>query len=219
MPIHDNWTFDIAPYLWTTSINGTIGVGGRTADVDTSFSDILKVTDFAFAALGVARKGRWSIYGDLLYGAFSDTQDLPVSAQLEVELDEIILEFGAGYRPAFAGPVEFVVGGRYFSFDIGLDSGIGPGVDGSKSWVDPVVGFLLPYNLTDKWEVDLGASIGGFGVSADFAWELRGTIFYHFNDLVSVGIGYIHLDEDYEDDGFVFDAAIEGAAVSVAFSF
>ena len=218
-PISEEWTYEVAPYVWFMSLNGTIGVAGQTVEIDASFSDLWEVTDLALAAAGTARKGRWGLYGNFLYAKLSDSQELPVPAVLDWEQKLTTFEFAAAYRPAFLGPVDLLVGGRYWGMSLDLNFKPGPSTDGDKDWIDPVIGFNLPYMLTDKWELDLGGSIGGFGVASDFSWELRGSIFYHFNHWLSAGLGYIHLETDYEDDGFVFDAALDGAAAAVKFSF
>src|SRR5262245_1077333 len=47
-PSSEGWQFQIIPYRWGTSIDGRVGVGDRTADVDASFSNILDHLHFAF---------------------------------------------------------------------------------------------------------------------------------------------------------------------------
>jgi len=218
-PISEKWTFEVVPYLWFMSLNGTMGVKGQTADIDASFGDIWEVTDFAGAIAGTARKDRWLISGNLLYAKLGDSQDLPVPATLDWTFKETIFEFFGGYRPAFLGPVELLAGGRYWNFDMDLDFKPGPSVGGSKNWVDPLVGFLIPYDLTDKWTADLRATIGGFGVASDLTWEIGAAVGYNFKDWLNVALACNHLDVDYENDGFLADFALSGAAVAVKFKF
>lgn len=74
------WTFSFAPYFWASGLSGDIQQFGLPAvDVDASFSDVFDRLDFAAMAIGEARYGPYSIFGDVLYtkllaarpGAFS----------------------------------------------------------------------------------------------------------------------------------------------------
>src|SRR5262245_53722029 len=47
-PNSEGWQFREIPYLWGSSINGRVGIGDRTADVDASFGNILDHLHFAF---------------------------------------------------------------------------------------------------------------------------------------------------------------------------
>lgn len=75
------------------------------------------------------------------------------------------------------------------------------------------------YDLTDKWTADLRATIGGFGVASDLTWEIGAAVGYSFKDLLNVALAYNHLEVDYENDGFLADFALSGAAVNVKFKF
>ena len=37
-PSTDEWQLEVVPYLWGSAIEGPIGIGNRTADVDASFA-------------------------------------------------------------------------------------------------------------------------------------------------------------------------------------
>ncbi len=41
----NEWQFTFAPYIWFASLDGKLGVRGRTADVDASFLDVLENSD------------------------------------------------------------------------------------------------------------------------------------------------------------------------------
>lgn len=92
-------------------------------------------------------------------------------------------------------------------------------VSGSKSWVDPFVGFRARYNFTEKFYAMTRADIGGFGVGSKLAWEAYGALGWQFNRHWSTELGYRYLSEDYESGGFVFDAAIAGAYLGITYKF
>ncbi len=51
----DQWQFEISPYLFATSLDGTTGADGVTADVDASFDDLFDNLDSAFMFMFEAR--------------------------------------------------------------------------------------------------------------------------------------------------------------------
>jgi hypothetical protein len=66
------WTFFLTPYFWTTSVDGTSTIRGRTLDVSASFIDIVEnaqIPKDVFGLMGIfeARNGPWSLYADLAY--------------------------------------------------------------------------------------------------------------------------------------------------------
>lgn len=90
-------------------------------------------------------------------------------------------------------------------------------VSGSKSWVDPLVGFRGRLNLTDKLYLAARGDIGGFGVGSDLAWNVFGSLGYQWNERLSTELGYRYLSMDYSDGGFIFDADMSGLFLGLTF--
>jgi hypothetical protein len=73
---NDNWRFSVTPYLWLPTVNGTIkssmpsgSLRGLEAKVGSNnYLDYLNV---AIMLAGEVRKGKWSIYADVIYLDFS----------------------------------------------------------------------------------------------------------------------------------------------------
>ena len=63
-------------------------------------------------------------------------------------------------------------------------SGLLPGFAASsdKTWVDPVIGADLRYDLSQRWYLAAKGTVGGFGASADLAWEVFSGVGYRFRD-------------------------------------
>jgi hypothetical protein len=73
----DQWQFGITPYFWAPRIDGTLKYGvppgaGGSPDVAIDADDYLENLDFVFMIAGEARKGRWSVFTDVIYLDFSD---------------------------------------------------------------------------------------------------------------------------------------------------
>ncbi|MCK7582045.1 MAG: hypothetical protein MZV65_44865 [Chromatiales bacterium] len=73
-PTQDEWQFEVTPYLFGSALSGTTGIGSVTAEVDSSFSDILENLDSSFMAMFEARKGAWGFGFDGVYFRLKDQQ-------------------------------------------------------------------------------------------------------------------------------------------------
>ncbi len=66
----DQWRFGVTPYFWFINIEGDLRynpIPGGSPHVEISNSDLLDSLDFGFMLSGEARKGRWSIFTDVIY--------------------------------------------------------------------------------------------------------------------------------------------------------
>ena len=82
MPLHsaaqaptDRWTFSVQPYVWLPGLDaqlryGPPPAGGSGANVSIDTDGVLDALNFFAMVQGEARKGRWSIFGDLIYVDF-----------------------------------------------------------------------------------------------------------------------------------------------------
>lgn len=68
------WKHEIAPYVWGSSMQGTVGVGALTAETDLSFSDILDNLEFGFMGTYRASTDRYSITVDAIYMGLGATE-------------------------------------------------------------------------------------------------------------------------------------------------
>ncbi|MGE3989834.1 hypothetical protein [Pseudorhodoplanes sp.] len=114
-PAYSPWRFDITPYAWMPSLNGSSTIKGHTADVDASFfGDIIhrKIPKELFGLMTAfeARNDRFAIIGDFTYlllgaskgGARSTSLDprvtLGVSANFDATVKMIITELAGAYE-------------------------------------------------------------------------------------------------------------------------
>jgi hypothetical protein len=82
----DTWLFEVIPYAWLISMDGTMSVKGVEADVDMSFGDIWDALDFTFATRLTARRNRW--------GGFLDFTYLALEEEAEVDLADAVSSLG-----------------------------------------------------------------------------------------------------------------------------
>jgi len=194
----EGWSFELTPYLWLPTIDGSLkyalppGSGG-SPEISVGPTDWLDLLNAAALVSGSAKKGRLTLYTDLVYLSMTSKNDgrvlsvedtvtipgtripVPISADLNLntrtDLDGLAVTFAAGYEVASSERSSATVfaGARYF------------GVDVTSSWdleVDisvPGTGVILPSqgqvgSDVDLWDAIVGVR-GAFDLN-DSNWSL-----------------------------------------------
>ena len=152
----DEWSFNVTPYFWFFDIEGDLRYSpraGGSPHVEISNSDLLENLDFGLMLSGEARKGRWSIFTDVMYFDLSSQESRvkaidfnlggpinPTSTSLDLgtssslEAWEWTLAGGYGVITGPTVALDVFGGFRFFSADASTDwqlsatvSGPGPG--------------------------------------------------------------------------------------------
>jgi hypothetical protein len=223
-----DWWCNITPYVWVTVTNGDMGAAGLTAPVDISMKDALEDLEFAFMLAIEGGIDRWAFGFDGIYGAFSDGGNLPAAAapftDVNVDFDQFLCRVHAGYQVISEDNAELTafVGARYsyLSTDISF-TGAAPelSADRGKSWIDPVIGMRGVWEINDRWFLQGGGDIGGFGVNSDLIWQANIAVGYQYNEKISLLAGYRGLGVDYTDGGFLVDTVAHGPVIGMSFRF
>jgi len=217
----EGWSFEVIPYAWMVGIDADVTVGGRTANADVGFDDILDNFDGGAEIAGIARYQRWVLIGQFDYlGIDSDSGD-DASDVVRVEMDSFIWSAAAGYQ--FDGFVEdstidVLVGARGISFDTTLSLKVGATGDRSETVdaYDAIIMVRPAFRLSEKWRFDIPLAIGGG--DSDLVYELQPEFQYAFNEQWSGCFGYRYLHYDVEDDKGKFDGSFSGAILGVSVS-
>ncbi len=220
------WEFRIEPYLWTSGMNGTIGVRNFTSDVDVPFKDIFSHLDMAAALQLEARNGAWGIVLDGFYAKISASGSVPtpLDRTADVGLKQFTGDLYATYRfvDSPTGFVDAYAGLRYSYSSLDLRAS-GPmhslDVSSSDYWIDPIVGLRGQWNINEKFFLAAQGDIGGFGVGADFAWSIQGTVGYNFTNQFSAELGYRYYKTDYTNGGFKYNMAAAGMMLGLNYKF
>ena len=230
-----DWTNAVTPYIWASGMTGKVSVGTPLgpleSDVDLSFSDILKNLDMGAMVSYEGGRDRWVVLGDLIYmklGAADTTTQGSVSVRAAANIEQTMVEADAGYR--ITDNIALLAGARYN--DIGGDIHVdrtGPGAGAnraanlSESWVDPVIGLLGSWPLTEHLSWDLRADIGGFGVGSDLAWQAMGTLRWKLRENMDVVASYRYMQVDFEQNGpsglLVYNMVNSGFGLGMTFRF
>ena len=226
-PAADAWQITVTPYFMGAGLNGTTAVLGQEVVVDVSFSDILENLQFGAMGLVVARKGNWGVGGDALWMALgaNGTAPGPVGVTASADVNQGAFAF---YGLRRLGPAaDLMFGARVNTLQANLRVN-GPlavrSVDGSKTWLDPIVGVQLhtPEN-GGRWHAQMYSEIGGFGVGSTFTWQIFPTVGVDLGKRASLEFGYRWLDIDYSTGEkltlFKYDVLTQGPVLGFGFRF
>jgi len=221
------WEFSLTPYAFLAALNGRIGVAGQATQVNASFRDIFKNLNFAAMGSFEARKGKWSFVGDAMYMSLSGQRvtPSPFFSDIDVEVKEIILDPVVAYRVMNLerGHIDLLGGARIWHVKTHLtfQPKIFPLVDveGSKNWVDPIVGARGVASVSPRVFLFGRFDVGGFGVNSDFTGQAFGGVGYQWKPRVALIGGYRYLRVDYVNEGFIFKTALSGLNVGAKFNF
>jgi hypothetical protein len=202
------WQFRVTPYAWAPSVTGDVTVRGQTADIDMSFWDLFDSgssgaqLDSLAALMGYleARKGPWSIYGDVVWGKFDFSGDtvtqrnpianLSVSARANAGLNyEITMaESGVTYELArrvgtnSTTALDVLGGARYWNQELDLSLAVDGSVDLGKLGLEKSGSLAVARSGTLEW-VD---PIVGLRVRHQFA---PGQELQFLGDIGGFGVG------------------------------
>ena len=221
------WTYSFAPYFWAAGLSGdTASFGLPEAHVDASFSDIFDHLDFAAMAIGEARNGPYSIFGDVIYTKISGQTGTPrgvLAADVELSSETFAGLLGIGYAIFEDNSARLdIVGGLrvwYAESELSFSGGILDGVSRSDdaTWVDGLAGFRGTYSITPELYLTGWGLVGAGGAELD--WDVAAAVGYRFSDTISAVAGYRALGVDYSNDGFVFDVVQQGPILGLVVRF
>jgi len=214
----EGWDWRITPYLWGTSIQGEVGLGALSRDVDVEFSDLLNVLSGAALLHVEAQHDQHVLFGDLIGLAVEPEDEIAtIGGVAEAELDSTIIELG--YARAAEG-FGFEAGLRYLDFDLEIDPALAAGIVRGDSWVDGFAGVRRTRELGADWTMRTRANLGVGGSDLSIAFQMDFARELERGNAIVAGIKL--LDIDYEQDNvrgipFVLDAMFVGATVGFMF--
>ena len=198
---------------------------GSQTQIDVNASDVLGNLKFAALAnyRGEARK--WAVLADIIYmnvgGDGTGTQELSTA---EVDVKEFIAEIDGAWR--ISKSFELLAGGRYTH----LRTTVTLTTPGSTSeakieedWFDPIVGAQAFLPLSKAFQLQLRGDVGGFHVGSNFTWQAIARVNWQVSRVVTLGIGYRWLDQDFETgsgvDYFRWDILTQGPLLAGGIKF
>ncbi len=226
----ESWEHTVVVYGIGASIDGKVGIGNVTADVDVGFDDILDNLEFGAMAAYRGERGRWAVVADLIFMALEQKKSglgQSGGTRAKVEADQLILELDGSY--AVTERLDAYGGLRYWNLDNELEvvggGPLGETLSASKTedWVDPVVGLRYVAPLSERWQFIVKGDVGGFGVGSDFTWHTSAFANWQVSEHGSLIFGFRYMDVDYDDGSgtnrFRWDVIEGGPTVGFAWRF
>ena len=223
----EEWKFSVTPYFWAAGLSGKSSQFGLPAvDIDASFNDVFDNLDVGAMLIGEARRGRYSLFGDLMYTKISPDSATPrgvLAQKADLKVSTFAGLIGAGYSvfENASSRLDVVAGVRVWSVDtdLSLKGGV---LDGRKrsdgdTWVDGLVGVRGNYAFTSRVYATGWGLVGAGG--ADVDWDVGAGIGYRINERFSATVGYRAVGVDYKKDGFEFDVVQKGPMAGVTIIF
>jgi opacity protein-like surface antigen len=232
----EGWQYEFTPYLLMAGLDGTVGLQGRTADIDASFSDLWDSLEAGFMGIFEARNGPWMLGLEGVYmklgtdGAFDITGpggNVSAGVDLDVESTMTIWQGSVGYRVIDEVTKLDLIGAvRYTKLELDIDvavtapppfEGGARSASGSESWTDLVGGVRVLHPVSDNVTLAGYADIGGGG--SDLTYQFIAGVNWALSDMFVAKAGYRYLYWDYEDGGTVWDVAASGPYLGLGIRF
>ena len=223
----NRWSFDVVPYLWVAGIDLETSLPSTPPSADPGVDRFdTRISAGAMLAAQV-RRGSLGLFVDFAWLRL-DTEGLspgPAYSAVDLQSDFIHATAAVSYQLPLRGKFHAaaLAGARlwYVREELAATSGLLPGFNASddKTWVDPLVGADLRYDLGRGWSLAAKGTVGGFGVSADFAGEIIAGVGCRISDRCSVTAGYRYLHEEYDRSHFGFKLDAHGFLLGFGFHF
>jgi hypothetical protein len=224
-PSAEAWQVQVTPYAWGSGIDGQLGIGDRTADIDASFRNILDHLHFAAMGLIDARRGKIVALTDIIYTDLRGQQATPgpLFSSVNPQQKLFILTPAAGYRVIGTDATSLdVVGGIrlwHTSTQLQFQPGVLPGLDvqDSRTWVDGVAGVRARQFLPHNWWVSAYADLGAGGSS--HTYQLVGSAGVDLHRHYALVFGYRLLNVDYSQNVLLLNTDMKGPLFGFTFKF
>ena len=217
------WSLDVTPYLWVAGVEVQTGLPSTPSTVDRFNTRIS-----GGAMLGLeARYESVGLFVDFAWLRLDTTAKNPGPLYSAVDLRSDIIHSTAAlsYRVPMSGKwhADLLAGARLWNVneDLEFHPGVlgGFGASGGQTWVDPMVGADLRYDLGANWFLVAKGLVGGFGTTSAIDGEAFGGVGYQFNETCSAILGYRYLHEEHHGNNFKFNLDAQGFLLGFGFHF
>lgn len=224
----DRWRFRLNITPWTAGIHGSVGKGDFQTTVDSSFSDVF---DKANAGAGLnmeVGKGPISVVVNGLYlhmesdAATRRGFDADMKGQfglVDIALAYQLLNIPVGTESRFYFDAMPGFRWTYLSAEIDINEGPLAGRDQNRerNFFDPYIGARARFDINRNMNVSVLANYGAFGGGSNSTWGAYAQFEYRFDSKWSLILGYRALNYNYANNGFKFDATLQGPMIGLGF--
>lgn len=224
------WTLDVSSYLWFAETRTRVDTPFGTASSTLSARDAVDALDAGVMAGLYARRGPWSLVGDLFHLDLSFHEHTPFGRLFSSIDTRTTLASLAGYglyslyeNERFA--VDAGAGLRMMASDIDVslrgNARADYDSDVSDTWVDPLLAIRASANLGERWRAVVWADGGGFDIdkASDRTWQLSALLSYRIGENWSASGGYRALHVERENQGVPYELELSGPLLGISYRF
>lgn len=224
-PSDKGWRFAVTPYMWLAGLEGDVGVGPLTSNVDLSPGDILDALQFA-ASVYVEGRRQWFVGGiDAFYASVGGAKAIVFrgdTGSFNLSNRQTMLTPFVGYSVGnTTWTLDVLAGARYWRSrdELRVDRANGQSREFANTidWWDAIGGLRLTGTIIPHLRFTAGGDAGGGGAKSD--WQLHGDVGYDVSSLWTVGLSYRFLSVDYSTTSFVQDTDMKGFVVAGTYRF
>ena len=213
-----DWDLSLTPYLWGAGIDGTLGIGPRSADVSVDFEDIVNVLDGAALLRFEAQTDEHGFLVDLTFLSLEESEARgALGGRIGVEIDTLILE-GAYFRAlGERHGIEFGV--RYWDFESTLIPTVLQAATSRRTWTDGFVGFRATFDLSTEWVSLLRVNFGAGGADLSGGLQLDFRRQFERGNSLDLGLRVLDLDYDQGDNQAAMGMNIAFQGLTIGYTF
>ncbi|MHC4081533.1 MAG: outer membrane protein [Planctomycetota bacterium] len=239
-PPQSDWRLDLYLAGWIPlEFRGDFTIDSKTSRVNLDLDTILDDLEAIFESGVEITNDEWSV---VIWGLYveleTDVKTETFFGEFDTDLDaklgivDAVVARRIGEWPLVASEtgtwsLDVLGGFRYWSVDIEVKEkgffGIDPSGSEKDDWVDPLVGWRILFDISEKFDASLRADIGGFriGSAADLTWSVTAVGRFRFTPNVGLIAGYRYLDQDWSSGGgsTEYDFYIHGPIVGLSIKF
>ena len=211
--VDDRLKLEITPYVWMTTMNGDLTINGEKRPINFTFEDFFKFSNLGLNGHIEIKKRRWAILFDYNY-----VELLKGETNTELVLSELALAW------RLTKGAELIVGGRYFKSEVEFEyrDDSDSIKKGKQSWIDPIIGGRISWDMTKHLVFITRVDIGGFGIGSEFEWNLMAGVGYRLSNITFLGayrIWYAKYENGSGDNLFVYDLTTSGPGLAMVIHF
>lgn len=228
----DEWRFEVAPYYWAAKQKGDIAqLPSITVEVDegplvVEFASELDSGSESTGLLALsASKGNWLLWTEAS-SIESDNAEPGRFWNTDVTAEQTFWDVDVGYRFLHDEEFNFYVYGGVRVAEVDgkmnltvIETGEVHSVDIGDDWLDPIIGILSRWQLSESWAYWASLERAGFGVGSEKTTQIMLAVDQKLTKNISMRYAYRFITVDYDDNDFVYDVNVSGLMIGVGFGF
>lgn len=155
-----SWNYELAPYLWASSMKGTQQSGPWRFHVSEPFTKLLKELDFGAMLYVAAYRDNWGVFFNGIYSKVSDTVNVDtfrIHTTSLMTIDSAGLSHKFNYHSQWT--FEPYSGARYTLNDTKVAINA-LSLKQKYNWTDAIIGARIGYNINSAFTVEGTADYG-----------------------------------------------------------